>query len=145
MRASARATRESACCERQPRGNGNERGNVRCYSSERCRLCADGVSRVNFFVNVNNYFFFFGGSRGESYIYCSLCDIVLLAISARRRRLTRVFNPPRSIKEALRYLRRSHTAYQDGPTPLHRIAGPRSKVFPKITNAARPLRCHQRR
>ena len=48
MRASARATRESACCERQPRGNGNERGNVRCYSSERCRLCADGVSRVNF-------------------------------------------------------------------------------------------------
>jgi hypothetical protein len=54
--------------------NGNERGNVRCHSSERCRLCADGVSRVNFFVNVNNYFFFFSRSRGESYIYCRVVD-----------------------------------------------------------------------
>ena len=35
-------------------------------------MCADGVSRVNFFVNVNNYFFFFGGTVGENHIYIAV-------------------------------------------------------------------------
>ena len=65
---SERACDKRECLLRatQPRGNGNERGNVRCYSSERCRLCADRVSRVNFFVNVNNYFFFLSRSCRKS-------------------------------------------------------------------------------